>query len=248
MRRMIQLVVVCLVLALAMSVTQAQAGLITNGTFDTGTLAGWTVVNQATGSGNWYIYGPAGTTPVSGRTVQPPPGLNYGATTDQPDVAGAGSHVMYQDFTVPVGITSATLTFDRYINNIAYNFITPDTLDFTGQPNQQARVDIISTGGPLFDNTGVLQAIYGTQWNDPVVSGYTTDVTALLLAFSGQTLRLRFAEVDNLSGFNFAVDNIDITYTAGAAPVPEPATMLLFGSGLVGLAGMGRKKLRQQLT
>jgi hypothetical protein len=42
-----------------------------------------------------------------------------------------------------------------------------------------------------------------------------------------------------------AISHVAI-YGGEGAPVPEPATMLLLGAGLIGLAGMGRKKLKTQ--
>ncbi len=43
-------------------------------------------------------------------------------------------------------------------------------------------------------------------------------------------------------GFTISASPEGFTYSASITPVPEPTTMLLLGSGLIGLAGYGRKK------
>lgn len=47
----------------------------------------------------------------------------------------------------------------------------------------------------------------------------------------------------NLRVANTAMDGVRLITAGGAAPVPEPVTMLLLGTGLIGLAGFGRRKL-----
>lgn len=44
---------------------------------------------------------------------------------------------------------------------------------------------------------------------------------------------------------DFAITQVGIGGETGAAPVSEPATMLLLGTGLIGIAGFGRKKLKR---
>jgi hypothetical protein len=150
------------------------------------------------------------------------------------DQGGGGSHVLYQDFVVPVGVTSATLTFQRYINNHTANFFSPASLDFNSIPNQQARVDIIKTTADVFSvaSGDVLQNVFQTNPGDPLVSGYslvTANLTSLLQADAGQTLRLRFAEVDNVVFFNFGVDDVHLNIMT--ASVPEPSVMALAALG-----------------
>lgn len=233
---------------------------INNGDFEVngGGLDGWTIMKQTGSSGDWFIQ--TGTTsPLSNFPVPEPPGPANAAMTDS---FGPGAHVMFQDFVVPRGIQAAMLSFDRFIGNQAGVFVTPNTLDFTGASNQQARVDILSATANPFSvlNRDVLLNLFQTAVGDPATSGYTTqttDLTAFLMAHEGQTLRLRFAMTDNLFFFQFGVDRIILAVnsspggaaavgrgkvskgqlaSASAAIVPGAAVPLGIGSPEVALA------------
>lgn len=230
--RMAMAIVSAALLGLAPAFSFA-APIILNGGFESGFTA-WTRVDQLGSDGSFSLQSGA-SSPVNFDAVPPPPEGSSAAMTD----AGApGSHVLYQDFVASAA--SATLSFQLFIGNRADQFATPASLafDLTSQIgaqtlNQQARVDILKAGSDPFSIAAadILLTLYQSAVGDALESGYTSfsaDISALLAANSGDTLRLRFAETDNLAQFQLGVDDVRIDVSS----VPEPEPLLLLGAAL----------------
>lgn len=80
--------------------------------------------------------------------------------------------------------------------------------------------------------------------NGSVIESFTIATTFdSINAYHGFT-DILFDEISvNVSNISSLIDNIQLGTTA---PVPEPTTMLLLGTGLVGVAGAARKKKKNQ--
>jgi hypothetical protein len=198
---------IALLAALSFGIVGAQAGAsVANGAFESGDFTNWTVHDQPRGSGSWFVY--SGTAaPQTGLRIPAPPEGTFAAVSDQ---FGPGSHVLYQD--IPLGANFAhTLSFVVYYKNLAGTFVTPDTLNFHVFPNQQYRVDVLRpTAAPnsVAPQDVLLQA-FRTDVGDSPRLGPTT-ITVDLTPYAGTTVRLRFAEVDNLGNFQAGVDSVRV--------------------------------------
>jgi len=147
-----------------------------------------------------------------------------------------------------VTVSGSTVTFTEDIKYSAIFFYNDS---FLVDPNATFLSFNYSLNlGP--DNVDNLDGIIDTDLNVPgfdlfFTIGSTTDpaqpYSFNISGYRGQTISLAFGLVsnDDVAGSVATISNLDLA--TSTAPIPEPGTLLLLGSGLACLLGVGRKKI-----
>jgi hypothetical protein len=210
------------------------ANLLTNGGFESGSLAGWTQTIAPSSNGTSGVYANGSNAPNSGQsTTVNANGGNFVYLTGQ---GGPGAYEIRQSFTLASAQT-VTVKFDHFANNYGGQVFSGNGLDpFAGQPVQFALVDLIPGATGAFSTAGQIQSFYSGADGGANPNPWTS--YSFNVNLGAGTYAIRFAQADNQLFFTQGVDNVSVS---GAIPEPASWAMLIAGFGLVGAAGRRRR-------
>jgi hypothetical protein len=189
--------------------TAASAATVRNGSFEDG-FDHWT--RDSIGGGSWATKVRRSS---DAQIKQAPPEGKKAAYASQHDPS---SNILYQDVDLKPNRKSRLTVWVAYKCK-ALDFATPDSLDPGSSDfkrgddgNEQFRIDVMDPEAPIrsVDAADVLKPVFRTEVGDPRHHRWFK-VHANLSSFDGDTVRLRFAEVDNLGFLTVGVDGVKVT-------------------------------------
>lgn len=204
--------------------------LLTNGSFETGSLSGWGAGELIT-LGICPSIGRDWTVSSSGAATGCTPAANpidgvYAAYVMNDGVGGT-NYTLHQSFVVPDDIETATLSW-----------LDSSVSSYSGAPRS---LTVSLSGGPEF-MTNVYNYLVPFADNSPGWDARSFDISALLAGHEGDVLQLRFQNFIPQSWTGpagFGLDRVSLAVTIAA--VPEPGTLALLGLSVAGLAWTRRR-------